>query len=586
MKDLLILLSPVFWSIKNDMIRFHSSFYKKASLYAISSLLFIFLLTRLLNIGMLKLQNISADVFNVLLNKGYALIFIIIFLIQIINGLIISLNTFYQSKELEILLTSPVNRTSLFFSRLFETHLKASWMLLIFGIPLLISSGLLFNTNILYYFYSFLLFIFFSAIPVNIGVCIAILISGIFHIRRLRNFMLSAGVISVVVIAALLRLFRPERFVNPELFANLTLFLSEIRTPNFILLPNRWFSESIFNFLGKSFNIYSIIFISLLILTSYITTILSQIIFHRYHYRGWGLLLSESGLRQKGGIILQGKRHFSCSLFNLLKGITVMKTVLRLSSIFNRKSIVLAGKDLLYQIRDITNIHQMLILFSIIVIYLFSISALPLNWEYFSRQLRYIVSFFNLGLILVIITSICSRVVYPAIVSEGNSLWLIKTSPFRIKRYILTKYLFFFTPVFIVGQTLTVFSSYLIGIEKGVFLLKIFSTSILCLSLVSMALFFGISDLRYKINEGSNENERSGSTIYMILSVFLIFFTLALEIIPLFLYFLKDATKPAFSAKGWYLIGGIISIIFLMNLFITYISIYSSVRKLDKLQVS
>jgi hypothetical protein len=575
MKELIILLSPLFWSIKNDIARFHSSFYKKASLYAISSLLFIFLLTKLLNIGMLKLQNISVDVFNVLLTKGYALIFIIIFLIQIINSIIISLNTFYQSKELEVLLTSPVNRTSLFFSRLFETHLKASWMLLIFGIPLLVSSGLLFHPNILYYFYSFFLFIFFSVIPVNIGISIAIVISGIFHIRRLRNFMLSAGVISAVVIASLLRFLRPERFVNPELFANLTLFLSEMRTPNFILLPNRWFSESIFNFLGKSFSIYTIIFISLLILTSYITTILSQIIFQRYHHRGWGLILSGSSLQQKRGIILEGKRHYSS-----------MNAFLRLSSILNRKSIVLAGKDFVYQIRDITNIHQMLILLSIIVIYLFSISALPLNWEYFSRQLRYIVSFFNLGLILIIITSICSRVVYPAIIFEGNSLWLIKTSPFRIKRYILTKYLFFFTPVFIVGQTLTVFSSYLIGIEKGVFLLKIFSTSILCLSLVSMALFFGISDLRYKINEGSNEKERSGSTIYMIVSVFLIFLTLALEIIPLFLYFIKDATKPAFSARGWYLVGGVIALLFLINLFITYISLRLSVRRLEKLQVS
>jgi ABC-2 type transport system permease protein len=568
MKELLILIAPVFWSLKNDIIRFHSSFYKKASLFIISSLILIFLLTTLLNIGMLKLQNISPDVFNVLLMKGYSLIFIIIFLIQIINGFIISLDTFYQSKELEILLTSPVNRTSLFFSRLLETHLKSSWMLIIFGIPLLISSGLLFHPNILYYFYSLLLFIFFSIVPVNIGVCIAILISGVFQIRKLKNFMFSAGVISAVAIAALLRFFSPERFVNPELFANLTLFLSEIKAPFFILLPNRWISESIFNFLGKSLNIYTIIFISLLILTAYITTILSQIIFQRYHYRGWGLF-------QKGGIILEGKRHYS-----------TMKFFYRLLSIFNRKSIVLTGKDLLYQIRDVTNIHQIFILFSLIVIYLFSISALPLNWEYFSRQLRYIVSFFNLGLILIIITSICSRIIYPAIVSEGSFLWLIKTSPIRTKRYIRSKFFFFFIPVFLIGQILTIVSSYLIGIEKEVFFLKIFTTFILSLSLVSLAVFFGISDLRHKINEVSDEQTRSGSTIYMIVSVFLIFFTLTIEIIPLFLYFLKGTTKMALTVIGWYLIGGVISILLLANLIIIYMSIYLSNKRFDELQIN
>ena len=237
MKELSILLAPVLWSIKNDIIRLNRSFYKKLLFYTVSSGIFLFLMTKLLSSGMLKLQNLSADVFNVLLIKGYSLIFMLIFFVQIVNGLVISLSTYYQSKELEVLLTSPVNRTSLFFSRLFETHIKASWMLIIFGIPLLVSSGLLYHTSLFYYAYSLLLFVAFSTIPVNIGIGMTIVLSSSFHIRRLKKYLLSAGIVAVLLLVTLVRIIKPERFVNPELFANLTLFISEMKTPSLSYCP-------------------------------------------------------------------------------------------------------------------------------------------------------------------------------------------------------------------------------------------------------------------------------------------------------------------------------------------------------------
>ena len=574
MKELYILLAPVFWSIKNDFIRFDRSFYKKIFFYTVSSGIFIFLITKLLSIGMVKLQNLSADVFNVLLIKGYSLIFMLIFFMQIVNGLVISLNTYYQSKELEVLLTSPVNRTSLFFSRLFETHIKASWMLIIFGIPLLISSGLLYHTSLIYYVYSLSLFAAFSIIPVNIGIGITIFLSNIFHIRRLKKYLLSTGIVAVVLLVTLLRIFKPERFVNPELFANLTLFISEIKTPSFILLPNRWLSESLFNYLGKSFSSNTLIFISLLCLTSYITTVFLQIIFKRHHYRGWRLL-------QEGDITLKGERLQALLITPAAKGTMISKFVGPLMRMLDTQSRMFIKKDLLYQIRDEKNIHQILILLSLIIVYLFSIASLPLNWDYYAVQLKYIISFFNLGLILIIIASLCSRLVYPAVVSEGNFLWIIKTSPITPKRYIRTKFLFFFIPIFALGQLLTIVSTFSIGTEKIFILLEVITTALLTFSLVGLAVVFSISDLK-----SVKEQTKTGSTAYMLISVFLILFTLALEVIPVFLYFLKEAGKGAFTLTAWIAIGVMISVLFLVNLAVTILSIRLSMKKIGNLQLS
>ena len=136
MRELYVLLSPAIWSLKNDIVKFRGPFYKKAFFFALSGSLFIVLITKLLSAGMTRLQSMSQDVFSLLLIKGYSLIFLLVFLVQIINGLILALNTFYQSRDLAGLLTSPVSRTSLFFSKLIETHIKSSWMLVVFGFPL------------------------------------------------------------------------------------------------------------------------------------------------------------------------------------------------------------------------------------------------------------------------------------------------------------------------------------------------------------------------------------------------------------------------------------------------------------------
>lgn len=570
MKELLVLLSPAAWSLKNDIVRFSGIFYKKAVFFVVSASLFIIVITKLLSVGMIRLQSMSQDVFSVLLIQGYSLIFMLIFLVQIINGLVLSLNTFYQSRDLDVLLTSPVNRPSLFFSKLFESQVKSSWMLVVFGIPLLLSAGLIYHASILYYFYALLLFTVFSIIPVNIGTALALVIARFLNIRRVKRSLVSLGVVAALLLVTLLRVFRPERFATPELFANLTLFISEIKKPSFILLPNRWLSDALFTILGKSGNIETPVFIALLFLTAYLTTVFLQMIFSKYYYTGWELMQEgDFRKRDKGPGASQMLLH---SLIRICTGA------------FRPESSALIRKDILYYIRDTRNIHQALVTLSLIIIYLFSVAALPLNWEEYAVQLKYITSFFNLGLILIIIASVCSRFIYPAVISEAASLWIVKSSPITPQRYIRTRFLFFLSPVFILGQLLIVGSSILIGIDKAFILIMIISTTLLSISLVSMTIAFGVSDVNRALKD--TDQKQTGSAIYMIASVSLILLTLALEIIPTFLYFLKVSTRAEFAGRAWIMIGGVITVLLMLNFFIAAFSLRKSIRTIDELELT
>jgi ABC-2 type transport system permease protein len=496
---------------------------------------------------------------------------------QIIDGFVISFSTYYQSSELALLYTSPVNRISLFFSRLFETHLKTSWMIIIFGMPLLVSLGMQFHAGTTYYVYSFMALIAFSIIPVNIGIGIAIILSGIFYLKRLKKFMFAAGFIACIGIIILLRVFQPERFVNPELFANLKIFLSELNTPSFILLPNRWISESLFNLLDNNYK-EMLIFTSLLFLTAYITIYLLVLIFKRYHYRGWSILQGgDTGLKRKRRIIL--------NISGLWKMIVSSRPVQQFLPFFDSQRGALLIKDFLYQFHDVKNIQQNLILFALIIIYLFSVAALPLNWEGYHVKLKYIVSFFNLGLILVIIASLCSKLVYPAIVSEGSYLWIIKTSPITSEKYIWSKFIFLFIPVITLGQSLTVFSSFFVDIKGTIFVLNILTTTVLCFSLVGLAIAFSMTDLRDATKGEAGEEVKTGNTFYMMLSVFFILFTLALEAIPIYLYFLKETVKIEFTQKAWLIIGGIIFVLLFVNILTTLVSMRLSIKRFYHIQL-
>ncbi|HDO22355.1 MAG TPA: hypothetical protein ENG86_05805, partial [Nitrospirae bacterium] len=552
------------------------AFYRKLFLYSATGLFFIYLATRLLSAGMSRLHDISPAVFPVLLVKGYSLIFMIIFVIQIINGLVFALNSFFQSRDLGILMPSPVNRTALFFSRLLETQVKASWMLVIFGLPLLVSAGIYFRAGILYYFFSVVCFIVFSSIAVTTGTIMGILLSGIFNSGRMKKFLFSTGIISIAAIITLVRILKPERFVNPELFANLSLFLNGLRTSSFILLPNRWLSESIFGFLNGRYTGLPL-FTGMLVLTSYLTAILALFIFGRYHEKGWRNAFERgAAIRRKPGRH-SGRVHTAKS-----------PILLKLMPFRDKKSRALAFKDIIYQIRDIRNIHQLLILVSLIIVYMFSIASIPLNWENinYALKLRYFVTFFNLGLIAIILAAICSRIVHPSIVAEKESFWLLKTSPLTPGRYVWTKLIFFFVPIMAFGLLLTLFSSYFVHIGKVVFALKLLTTVLLSLSLVSLAVAFGIIDMGKLLKEDTKEEIKTGNTLYMIISVMLILLTMTLELIPVYLSFLKESQKVFFIMKTWLVIGAAAAIIAALNIIIITVSIRLAIKKFEKLELS
>ncbi|UCG78198.1 MAG: hypothetical protein JSV21_11715 [Nitrospirota bacterium] len=577
MKDLLVLISPIFWSIKNDLLKADRTFYRRFIMLSGSSVLFILLITSFLNKSMIRLQSIAPDLFGIILIKGYSFMFLIIFGVQVLNGFVFALNSFYQSRELEVIMVSPVDKDSLFFARLLDTQIKALWMLAVFGLPLLVAAGITLNAGPVYYPFSILIFIVFSSIPVNIGILIAIVLSKFLHTRRLKRILLTMGVLTIAVITTLFRIYRPERFINPELFANVTLFINELNTASHVLLPNRWLGESVFGLIQHKDPII-LVHIMLLITTSYLTAILAMLAFRRFHEKGWALLQEGGSAYYRAQTPEQKQRpiiDLVTALFN------------RSISIFSVKQKMFFKKELIYQVRDIKNVHQLLILLSLVIVYLFSISSLPLDWAdiIYALKLKYFTAFFNIGLIATIIAALCTRIIYQSVLNDKDSFWLMRTAPVSPSQYVMSKYLFFFLPICILGLLLTIFSFRFIDIDNAVMVLEIFTVIVICSSLTALAIYTGTADMVKHIRESSKDELKTGNIIFMIGAVILIALTLTFEAVPVFLYFLAESKQASFVGKTWAVILASSTFIILINLITAWLSLRSSIKKIDSVEL-
>ncbi|MBI5042762.1 MAG: hypothetical protein HZC10_02810 [Nitrospirae bacterium] len=95
---------------------------------------------------------------------------------------------------------------------------------------------------------------------------------------------------------------------------------------------------------------------------------------------------------------------------------------------------------------------------------------------------------------------------------------------------------------------------------------------------------FGIYDLRPVLNDELKEQTKTGSPILMILSIVLIFFTLAIEVVPIFLYFFKESAQITFSYKVWGIMAALFIVLFIVNLIVVTLSVSLSIRRVKRLQ--
>lgn len=566
MNELIAIFSPQWWMFKNRLLRSGSAAYVKAVFILLLGAGFWTAALHYLTIVLTRLQGMEGNVGILIALKGLTLLLLLIFFLLIFSSLLSGINNFYLSNDLPVVLTSPVSWENIYLSKWLETAVKSSWMILFAVLPVFIALGLVLKAAAGYYFILLPVLTVFFLIPVGIGVIISIILMALVPAKRAKNIFVFLGLMIVALLFLLFRFLRPERFANPEWFANLTIFLSEMKLPVSVLLPSMWATETLMPFFREGGGT-AFFYISLLLFTAGTFIVFGNWLFSAFFYSGL-IKAQQSGRNTTVG---QGSALLKLSslCLSLVKGY--------------RRALI--EKDLVTFFRNVRQSSQLLLLFAIIVIYLFSIKALPLEWgTYLSLQLKYIISFLNIGIVAFVITAVAARIVLPSVENEGRAFWIIRVSPVGMRGFLWSKFVMAFFPLLLLAQTLIVISNLLLGVRAWFILLGAGTCLVLVASITALAIGIGAYNARFSPAETDREQSGLQGTAFMLLAFAVILITIMLEIIPTLSLFMKEVSESVLTVRGWTIIGILFSAVLVLNSIVAWAAMKLGENKLTAME--
>ncbi|MEK6775485.1 MAG: hypothetical protein AABY87_01225 [bacterium] len=575
MKEILILLAPHWWAFKNRILRFDRALYFRTFFLVIFGGGFWGGSIILLGKALSRLQSLSQDAGRILTLKGLSLFILVSFFILMFSGMVTAISRFYLSQELPMMLSFPVSRGKIYAAKWIETLISASWMVLLFGIPVFFAFGLQFHVNVWYYPWLLFILTLFVAIPVGIGIWLAILLMSVIPARRGKALFVFLGFLIFGLLYMLVRFMRPERLINPEWFANLTMFLAEMQAPASPLLPSMWAAEALGPFFhtGEGTPLFYAV---LLASTGAAMMVFGYWTFEALYAAGW--LKAQEGNKAFFTFTETSVKHVRWfSVHGICRGLCFM-----IHKVISGVRRALFEKDILLFIRDEGQWSQIPLLVTLMVIYLFSIKALPLEWgTLVGLSIKYMVAFLNIGLVGIVMAAIAVRFLYPFVSMEGRAFWLLRTAPISIRTFLWNKFMIGFIPLFFLTLVLMGVSTFFLHVKVWMVILSTVTGAVLAASITGLSVGMGAIHPDFEAENLSQVSTGLRGTAYMLFALLLIFGTIALEAIPTIGIFLGEVSKGTLLPSAKVIIGLFFAAALLLNMLFLYLPMRIGERRLE-----
>ncbi|HWA41340.1 MAG TPA: hypothetical protein VG712_07005, partial [Gemmatimonadales bacterium] len=157
----------------------------------------------------------------------------------LLSNLITALSSFFLARDLDLLLSAPVDWLKLYLAKLGENMLHSSWMVVVMAVPVFAAYGVVFDGGWLFPVVAAAALFPLLVVPAAIGTAVTTLLVNVFPARRIRDLLTIVAVLAAAAFVLALRLARPEQLARPEGFRNLVDFLTLLQAPTSPLLPSQ-----------------------------------------------------------------------------------------------------------------------------------------------------------------------------------------------------------------------------------------------------------------------------------------------------------------------------------------------------------
>jgi ABC-2 type transport system permease protein len=420
--------------------------------------------------------------------------------ILVLSNIITALSSFFLAKDLDLLVSAPVDWLRLYLAKLGETLLHSSWMVALMAVPILAAYGVVYKGGMLFALYALLAILPMLILPAVLGSAITLILVNVFPARRTRDLLSIIALGAAGGVILLFRLIRPEQLARPEGFRNLLDFVILLRGPTSPFLPSEWTSQAIMGYLRGSIDPFPLV----LLWTTAAAFVTMGALLHRAMY-AHGFTKAQEGAERfiRGG----------------LWGVTV-GSLLRFLPVAKREFVL---KDIKLFFRDTTQWSQLILLAVLVVVYLFNIQALPLHrGEPVGFFYVNLVSFLNLGLAGFVLASIAARFIFPAVSLEGRQMWLLRSSPLDLGALLWSKYWVGTVPLLVLGLLLTGLTNALLEVSGFMMVISLATMAGLTLAIGAMALSFGALYPQFETENAAQIPTSFGGLVFMMATIALL----------------------------------------------------------------
>jgi len=448
-----------------------------------------------------------------LAGKLLGLILIGFFSILLLSNIITALSSFFLAKDLDLLVSGPVDWLKLYGAKLLETIVHSSWMVVLMAVPMFAAYGMVYQGGWWFPLVALAVFLPLLIIPGVLGSMLTLILVNVFPARRTRDILSVIAVLAAGGIVLLFRLVRPERFSSPEGFRSLVDFVAVLRAPTSPMLPSEWAQEGVMSWL--QFRLDYLPFY--LLWSTAAAAVVCGAVLHRWLYtKGFSKAQESSERWARGGAMRQAGAF-------ILRPLSTLKRELVL-------------KEMRLFFRDTTQWSQLILLAVLVVVYVFNIKYLPLRGEGITLFLRNVVPFVNLILAGFVLASIAARFIFPGVSLEGRTLWLLRSSPMSMRDLLWSKFWVGTLPLLILAVGIVGVTNYLLDVSEFMFAVSLFTITLMTFAVAGLAIGFGTMFPQFETENAAQIPTSFGGLLFMMSAIAIIGGVVILEAQPVVTY--------------------------------------------------
>jgi len=462
----------------------------------------------------------------------FSIFFASLTLMLVASTAIIVYGGLYRSAEVRFLLSLPARIERVFLHKFHEAMLFSSWGFLLLGTPMLTAYGVVESASVYYYAALVPFLVGFVYIPGALGALAAMAIvrwlSG--HRARLNWLAATLGVAAVAAIAWSLTRDLENDLLTPAWFQEM---LARLRISEARLLPSWWLSSGLLEAAradwqddaGRRALAESTKFLVLTISNALFLHQIAVWVAGRIYRPGYSVLHGERSARKRP------------------KPAWIDRSLTRAAFFLSPQTRLLIVKDLRLFRRDPVQWLQFLIFFGLLALYFLNIRRLSYDVNYLSWV--NMISFLNLAVVGLILSTFTTRFIFPMISLEGRRFWILGLLPVRRETILWGKFLFAMFGSLVPSTLLILLSDVMLRVSGTVVAVHVLACFSLCAGLSGIAVGLGAKMPNLRDDSPSRIAAGFGGTLNLVISTAFIVAVVLLSAVPCHLYVAAGAGTGA-----------------------------------------